>query len=170
MHDGEPSAPLTTPEMLAEIAEAIHDEAGFATVVFNLYRPATDDYAATVVRGGDDVRAALDGTTLSRGAWMTLLDSRFERLGTYLLPDGEAAMPDDVIFFEPEADGDDGDSRWRRGDMLVVPILTPSRDILGVISVDQPTSGLRPSDWQLFKLRGLASKAAEAMGAPQADV
>jgi hypothetical protein len=149
--------------VLRTLAKGVDDAAGFSTVVVNLYRPATDDYVAVVLRGSDDVRDMLEGTTIKRSVWMDLLKPEFERYGTYLIPEGKGAWPDDLPVYEPDSDSSDGEDRWRRGDALFVPIRCSHGSILGILSVDLPHSGKRPTGWQLFKLAALSAQTGLAL-------
>jgi len=82
--------------LLDAIATSIATSLGFHTVVINLYRPAWNDFEVTTVHGSDDARRALLGDTLDWGAWEPLLDKRFERRGTYLIPHGAFDWEGDV--------------------------------------------------------------------------
>ena len=95
--------------LLEAIATSIATSLGFHTVVINLYRPAWNDFEVTTVHGSDDARRALLGDTLDWAAWAPLLDERFERRGTYLIPHGAFDWEGDVgrryvPAWEPSAD------------------------------------------------------------------
>lgn len=149
--------------MLDDLAGAVADAGGFRDVVYNVYRPETDDYEAKVLRGTAEVRDALEGSVLSREMWMALLDSRFKRGGAYLIPEGMGDWPADVPVFEPDRDSGNGEHRWRSGDALLIPVCCPRGSVLGLLSVDRPSSGTRPDAAQLLTLSELASAAGVAL-------
>jgi len=147
---------------LERLADAVESELGFEMVVVNLFRPETDDYVAVVLRGPDELREALGGQTLSRESWMALFDGRFERFGAFIIPEGEGDWGDAAVY-EPEADLGEGENRWRKGDALFVPIRCSAGAILGIISLDAPRQGQRPTDRQLLKLLAIAAQAGQAL-------
>lgn len=151
---------ISQDEVLERLAHAVERELGFSMVVVNLFRPETDDYKVMVMRGPDDLRDAIDGESLSRKSWMDLFDSKFERFGTFFVPEGEGEWGDAPVY-EPEEDAGEGEHRWRKGDALFVPIRCQGA-ILGILCVDGPRHGERPSDWQLLKLSALADRAGRA--------
>src|ERR671932_896579 len=75
--------------LLEAIARVISVSLGFGTVAINLHRAAWDDFEVVVVHGSDEARRVLLGTSRSWAGWQALLDPRFERSGTYLIPAGE---------------------------------------------------------------------------------
>ncbi len=137
------------------IAETISESLGWGTVAINLYRPAEGDFEVTTVHGNESAREALLGTTRPEGAWTPLLVERFLRRGAYLIPHDEAVwadlpshVPDLSISLDPNA--------WHPEDALVVPMRGADGTLLGVVSVDEPQSGLRPSDEDLDVLVAFA--------------
>jgi hypothetical protein len=116
-----------------------------------------------VLRGSDEVRESVDGTTMSREVWVGLLRPEFERYGTYLIPEGQGEWPEDLPIYEPDTDQGDGADRWRKGDALFVPIRCRRGSILGILSVDLPHSGKRPSPSQLFTLAALSAQTGLAL-------
>ncbi len=100
---------------------------------------------------------------MSREVWMDLLKPEFERYGTYLVPEGKGDWPDDLPVYVPDSDMGEGDDRWRKGDALFVPIRSSTGTILGILSVDLPHSGKRPSSWQLLKLAALSAQTGLAL-------
>ena len=141
--------------LVDRIAETISDSLGWGTVAINLYRPAEGDFEVTTVHGNEGARDALLGTTRPADAWAPLLDERFLRRGAYLIPHEEAVwagmpthVPDLLISSDPDA--------WHPEDALVVPMQGADGTLLGVVSVDEPQSGLRPSDEELDVLVAFA--------------
>ena len=137
------------------IAETISESLGWSTVAINLYRPAEGDFEVTTVHGNEAARDALLGTTRPADAWTPLLAERFLRRGAYLIPHDEAVwaglpthIPDLSISLDPDA--------WHPEDALVVPMRGADGTLLGVVSVDEPQSGLRPSDEEIDVLVAFA--------------
>jgi diguanylate cyclase (GGDEF)-like protein len=150
--------------LLDAIATSIATSLGFHTVVINLYRPAWNDFEVTTVHGSDDARRALLGDTLDWGAWAPLLDERFERAGAYLIPHGAFDWEGDVgrryvPAWEPSADP----HAWHPDDELFVPMLHSDGHMLGILSVGEPHTGVRPSDEELDVLVAVADHVALAL-------
>lgn len=151
-------------EVLEAIADAIQSALGFQTLAINLYRPATDDYAPVLIRGSAEVHEVLEGTVLTRESWMRLLDRRFERGGCFFVPEGEAEWPEHTYLGPERGDPEDG-RRWRAGDGLLIPLKASDGKILGLISVDEPSSGCRPTDGEFGHLATLARRGARELEA-----
>ena len=156
--------------LLEGIARVISVSLGFGTVVVNLHRPAWDDFEVVVVHGGDDeARRVLLGTSQSWRGWQPLLDPRFERAGAYFVPHDEYDWDRDAPVSyvppvaEPAAAGD-----WHPEDALFVPLRSSTGRLLGIVSVDEPLDGRRPSDAQLEVLSAVAGHAALAIEHAQA--
>jgi len=147
--------------VLETLATGIEKEAGFSSVVVNLFRPHEDDYEILVLRGPDELRDALGGEKLSRDSWMRLLEPRFERFGAFFIPEGEGEWGDAPMYDPPE-DAGEGENRWRKGDALFALIRNRKGSVLGIVSVDVPFDGLRPSDRQILILTTLCSQAGAA--------
>ena len=145
-----------------DLAKGIEGEAGFSSVVVNLFRPDTDDYEVLVVRGPDELHDALDGATLSRDSWMRLLEGRFEHYGAFFIPEGEGEWGDEVMY-EPPEDAGVGENRWRRGDALFGVMRCSNDSILGIVSVDSPINGQRPTNIQILTLTSLCARAAHEL-------
>jgi diguanylate cyclase (GGDEF)-like protein len=155
---------LTT--LLAAIARTVADALGYHAVVVNLYRPAWNDFEVTTVEGSD--AEILLGTTGSWESWQPLLHDRFLRRGAYFVQNGEfdwetlehaTVVPDLEISDDPDA--------WHPEDALFVPMASADGEPLGILSVDEPESGRRPTDDELDVLVSLAEHAALAVQAAQ---
>ncbi|HWE33181.1 MAG TPA: PAS domain-containing protein [Solirubrobacteraceae bacterium] len=146
--------------VVATIAQAFE----FETVVLNLARPAHSDFEVVVVQGSEDARKALAGTTSSAESWEPLLDPRFNIEGAYFVPAGAF---DWTIHtepsFVPELRPLDHHDAWRPDDALFVALRHSDGHLLGVLSLDQPSSGLRPSAGDLAVLAGVAANLAQAV-------
>jgi PAS domain S-box-containing protein len=148
------------------IAATISDSLGFRTVSINLYRPAEGDFQVTTVHGSEAAHEALIGTVRPPEGWAGLLAERFLHRGAYLIPHEEAVweglpyhVPDLVISADPNA--------WHPEDALIVPMRGADGSLLGIVSVDEPESGLRPSDEELDVLVAFAEHVTGAIEAVQ---
>jgi diguanylate cyclase (GGDEF)-like protein len=157
------------PELLPAIARTIAESLGYEAVVVNLYRPAWNDFCVTTVHGSDAARAQLLGRVRPLEEWERLLDRRFERRGAFVVPAGEFDWSEDVAGYSyvPAAAPGSGANAWQPEDALFVPMRHTDGHLLGILSVDEPASRLRPSDDELDVLVALADHAALAVQASQ---
>jgi PAS domain S-box-containing protein len=156
------------PALLAAIAQTVSDSLGYRTVVINLYRREWDDFVVSTVHGSQEARDALLGQVRQISDWLPLLDERFLQRGAYLLPHGEfdwsahdAWTPDLPVVDDPNA--------WHPEDALFVPMRTSDGVLLGVLSVDEPISGRRPTGDEIDVLVAVGEHAALAVQSAQED-
>jgi diguanylate cyclase (GGDEF)-like protein/putative nucleotidyltransferase with HDIG domain len=137
---------------------------GYGTAVINLYRPAWDDFHTVVVEGNDEARRLLLGQTSTADDWIELLDARFERRGAYLIKHGDFDWSADRLtsYVPAGAPSEDPDA-WHPEDALFVLLRSAAGELLGIMSVDEPVDGRRPSDEQLDLLVGMSQHAALAL-------
>jgi len=140
------------PALLAAIARTISASLGYETVAINLYRPAWDDFCVTTVHGDEGAGTSLLGQVRDHAEWEPLLSARFRRGGAYVVPAG-------AHDWEPGA--------WNPDDALFLPMRHADGHLLGIVSVDRPVSGLRPTDEELDVLVSLADHAALAVQSAQ---
>ena len=154
--------------VLSLIAQTVAEVLGFGTVVLNLYRHQWDDFCVTTVHGDDEVRKALLGSTYDWDEWTPLLDERFLRGGAYFIKHGEFDWAGQVgKRYVPERSTSDDPDAWNPDDEVFVPLYGAGDELLGILSVGDPVSGLRPSDEELGLLVGFAHYAAQALAAAQ---
>ncbi|MGN6430976.1 MAG: sensor domain-containing diguanylate cyclase [Gaiellaceae bacterium] len=155
--------------VLSLIAQTVAEVLGFRTVVLNLYRREWDDFCVTTVHGDDNVRKALLGSTYDWDEWTPLLDERFLRGGAYFIKHGEFDWAAQVgKRYVPERSVSDDPDAWDPDDEVFVPLYGAGDELLGILSVGDPISGLRPTDEDLGLLAGFAQYAAQALAAAQA--
>jgi diguanylate cyclase (GGDEF)-like protein/PAS domain S-box-containing protein len=152
-------------QVLAAVARTVADTLGFVTVVVNLYRADRDDYVVSTVFGNDAARRALLGTATSADGWTQLLDPRFARNGSYFIAAGEVDWDSDTAAFVPKLRPRPagGEQAWRAQDALFAPLDGSGGMRYGIISVDEPRSGLRPDDEQLAVLGAVGAHAGLAI-------
>lgn len=163
--------------LLEAIARVISVSLGFGSVVVNLHRPAWDDFEVAIVHGSDEARRVLLGTTRSWESWRALLDPRFERGGAYFIAQGafEWDTEGTISYVPPAAElrsratgpAEEGED-WHPEDALLVPMRSAAGALLGIVSVDDPIGGRRPSDAQLEVLSAVCGHAALAVEHAQA--
>ena len=152
------------PVLLDAIARVVSESLGYRTVVINLYRPAWNDFLVTTVHGSAEAQEALLGGVRRTEEWEELLAERFYRRGAFLIPAGSFDWDRLPLSYVPtvERKGD-----WDPEDAMFVPLRHSDGHLLGVLSVDEPLSGRRPTDDELDVLVAFAEHAAIAVEATQ---
>jgi diguanylate cyclase (GGDEF)-like protein len=152
-------------EVLEDVARAIGEVLGYRVVVINRYRAAFDDMITATAVGASESVHELVGTISPRNTWTPLLAERFRRReGAYFVPDGEFDWDAlGVETYVPDLDPSDDPNAWLAGDAMFVPLWDTRHQLLGVISVDEPKTGLRPTDAELDVLVTIAQHAALAL-------
>lgn len=154
------------PELLSAIARTVSECLGFRAVVVNLYRKEWDDLVVTTVEGSEESREALLGQVNEVTAFAPLLDPAFLRRGAYFVPDGAVDWAE-LHAFTPEIPWSDDPEAWRAEDALFVPMRDQDGNLLGILSVDEPASGRRPTDDELEVLVAVTEHAALAVQSAQ---
>jgi GAF domain-containing protein len=150
--------------VLAAVAEAIAGPMRFGTVAVNLYRPAWDDLEVVLVRGAPEAREALLGTRTAPSDWRPLLDVRYDRGGAYFVPyDQHDWDRDGVLSYVPDIPAPAEADGWHPEDALLLPLRSSADELLGIISVDEPADGRRPTEEDLDVLVAIAAHAAVAI-------
>jgi diguanylate cyclase (GGDEF)-like protein len=152
-------------EVLEDVARTIGEVLGYRAVVVNVYRPAFDDMLTAAAVGSAESLQSLLGTVSPNNTWTPLLADRFRRReGAYFVPDGEFDWDSlGVETYVPDLEPSDHPDAWLPGDALFVPLRDARHQLLGVISVDEPQTGLRPADGELEALVTIANHAALAL-------
>jgi diguanylate cyclase (GGDEF)-like protein len=152
-------------EVLEDVAGTIGEVLGYGAVVVNVYRPAFDDMLTAAAVGSAESLHRLLGTVSPNDTWTPLLADRFRRRGgAYFVPDGEFDWDSlGVETYVPELEPNDHPDAWLPGDALFVPLRDARHQLLGVISVDEPETGRRPTDGELDALVTISSHAALAL-------
>ena len=135
----------------------------FGTVAVNLYRPAWDDFEVVLVRGPDEARDLLLGTISTASEWAPLLDPRYDRGGAFFVPHGDHDWRRDGVPTYVADDAEHVPGGWHPEDALLLPLRSATDELLGIISVDEPRDGRRPSEDELDVLVAIAAHAAVAL-------
>jgi diguanylate cyclase (GGDEF)-like protein len=138
---------------------------GFGSVTINLARPLHDDFLVVVSQGPTSDQDELFGTTVPSRLMDVLFQPRFERLGCYLILAGELDWDAefDAPMFTPDIAPSADPRLWNADDALVLPLRARDGDLLGIMWLDEPLDGLRPSDAQLRLAAVIGLHAAHAI-------
>jgi diguanylate cyclase (GGDEF)-like protein len=151
-------------EVLEDVCRTIGELVGYRAVVVNVYRPAFDDMITSAAIGSDDSVTRLLGKSSPRESWVPLLDERFARRGAYFVPGGAFDWDGmGIDSYVPRIPPSEDPDAWSAEDALFVPLRDPKGLLIGVISVDEPESGKRPSDEQVDALVAISAHAALAL-------
>jgi diguanylate cyclase (GGDEF)-like protein len=150
--------------VLEDVCRTIADVLGYRAVVVNLYRPAFDDMFTAAAVGSEESVELLVGQTSPIETWTPLLADRFERRGAYFVPGDEFDWDElGVHTYVPDLEPTDDPDAWQAEDALFLPLHDTSGELLGVVSVDEPETGRRPTDDELDALVAIARHAALAL-------
>jgi diguanylate cyclase (GGDEF)-like protein len=94
-----------------------------------------------------------------------LLTDRFERRGAYVVPSGSVDWDSLGPSYLPQGGRSCHPEAWDPEDALFVPMRDHRGALLGIVSVDEPVSGRRPTDDDLDVLVSIADHAALAVEA-----
>src|SRR5215207_4009399 len=151
-------------DVLEDVCRTIAELLGYRAVVVNVYRPAFDDMLTSAAVGSDESVAQLVGKSSPRETWVPLLDERFQRRGAYFVPGGEFDWDGlGVESYVPRIAASEEPDAWTAEDALFVPLRDPKGLLIGVISVDEPDTGRRPTDDELDALVAISRHAALAL-------
>ncbi|MGH3344361.1 MAG: diguanylate cyclase domain-containing protein [Carbonactinosporaceae bacterium] len=148
---------------LQAAVDGVVSSLGFAVAAVTTVRP-DGDLEVAALAGSDEARRALGGRVSSRASWDQLIAGA-EVWGNdlrYLRVDQPRALGVPGWTSDAPADGEDAEA-WHRHDALFAPLRTPERQLVGVLSVDQPVDGRRPGPWQLELLEMFACQVAIAL-------
>jgi diguanylate cyclase (GGDEF)-like protein len=158
------------PGALQEVVERLAEVLDVRAVAINLLRPAWDDFEIAAIHAPSEVVSALRGKAVPRATIERLLDPVFDVGGAFFIPAGavdeeELGGPSAVI---PRDDRPDHPDRWEEDDEFIVPIRSDGH-LAGFVSIDEPTSGLRPGPSEIAVAVAVADAAAAAvLGAQRA--
>ncbi|MEU7901486.1 diguanylate cyclase domain-containing protein [Actinoplanes sp. NPDC049118] len=154
-------ASLDLTETLDAVACGVVEAAGFGLAAVNLAEP-NGDYTTVAVAGSDDVRRELLGMSGSAENWRELF-RRAERWGSLYFVDHRFGVPESLYVWVPDIEPSDDPEMWHPLDCLFAPLMAPSGEWLGVLSVDLPRGGRRPGPQQQEILEFFAEHAAIAI-------
>jgi diguanylate cyclase (GGDEF)-like protein len=153
-------ASLDLNETLSAVADGVVEAAGFGAAVVNLAEP-NGDFTVVSASGDDGVRDLI-GTTGSAENWHELF-RRAERWGALYFVDHRAGSPESLYSWVPDIPVPDNPEDWHPLDCLFAPLMSPSGEWVGVLSVDLPEGGRKPGPQQREVLQLFAEHAAIAI-------
>ncbi len=152
------------PSFLETVADIVCRTAGFRAVVLNLFRPASDDYEVALVIGQEESVEALMGTSTPRAGFRRIFAEAEQRLpGVFFLPEESDLWNDLNDVFTPALSTSNDPDAWRSGDGLLVFLSDSEGAPLGLVSMDEPIEGRRPTDDDLRLVRAICSHAEQAL-------
>jgi diguanylate cyclase (GGDEF)-like protein len=158
-------------DVLRTVVETVHSTAGFENVVFNAYRPASDDYEVVLVIAPPDARRTLMHTTKDRELFEhELLSPRYAvHPGIFFVPGDAEAWNRLDDYVTPAAPVPTESGEWSPEDALLVELRDSAGGPLGVLSIDQPRSGWMPDLDDFRLLRAICSHAEQSLENAQAS-
>ena len=150
---------------LQAAGEAIAASAGFRLVAMSVYRPEYDDFAAMFVNGRHKLSSLeLSAPPIPRDFLARLPGTPVQPApGIYFVAGTDRARDGDPISYPPGTREADGPDRWRTDDLLLMLLEDVDGEPLGLLSVDDPTSGMRPTAADLQLLGALCLYVQQAL-------
>ncbi len=152
-----------TMPVLDALARAIRTELSFQVVAVNVFDEAQKMLRVVVVDGNEDARRTLLGTSTAWSEWEQLLAAGEEIHGAVWLQAGSHVWDSDAVVWTPPGAAPISHDGWHPEDMLMLPLRGSTGEILGVISVDQPLLGRRPTGEQIGVLMAVVDHAGLAL-------
>lgn len=153
-------------ELLEEIAYAVQESVGFNLVLISVLE-GDPPYLRRVAGAGIPL-ADLERLKQTRQPWKTLqaiLEDRFRISQSYYIPAeeqsrwrGRVDVYEERLEMAPRQPG-----RWHPQDLLIVPLIGPSGEVQGILSVDRPRDGRIPDYPTIEALEIFATQAAVAI-------
>lgn len=153
-------------DILEEIACAIQESVGFNVVLISMLE-GNPPYQRRVAAAGIPI-AALERMKKVRHPWVAIqkvMDEKFRISQSYYIPiEQRGDWQDHLDIYGQEAGNATRElDRWHPQDMLLVPLIGPSRATRGLLSVDQPRDGYIPNRATVEALEIFAGQAALAI-------
>jgi diguanylate cyclase (GGDEF)-like protein len=139
------------------LAEVIQSELSFQVVAVNLMEEDREHFRVVQVLGNREARELLQDRVTPRSEWDALFAQGVERHGACWLEAGSYEEPGHT-WTAPEVPSLQVNA-WQPQDMLLLPLRDALGEIFGVVSVDQPALGQRPSDEEIGVLMSVVDHA-----------
>ncbi len=149
--------------VLDALAETICSELSFGVVAVNVLDNAREELRCEVVKGDPDAQRTLLGTSSPWSEWLQVMEGRDEGHGAIWLPAGTYEWVGESATWTPPPVTATGPDSWDPEDMLLLPLRGASGEMLGIVSVDQPVLGRRPTEDELSVLMAVADHGALAL-------
>jgi signal transduction histidine kinase len=143
-------------DALRLIAEAVREMAGFQVAAVSVVRG--EDLHSVAIAGNEEARAALwDAVTPLRVVRDEL--AKAEDWGRFKFVPSERAGAVDEWGWVPDYEPTDTPEAWHPRDLLIAPLHDDEDRLVGLLSIDLPTSGRRPGARQRALLERYAAQA-----------
>jgi diguanylate cyclase (GGDEF)-like protein/PAS domain S-box-containing protein len=130
-------------ETLQAVADGVVGALGFGTAAVNFVLP-DGNLRVSALTGPPEARAALLGKVIPRYVIDDLL-ARSETWGALRFAPHGTYLVDPVFEWVPESQGPVDEHGWHPEDALLAPMYDADANLVGLISVDDPVDGRRPS-------------------------
>ena len=141
--------------MLELLAETIVASLGFGVAVVNMTLP-DGSLEVAAVAGDESAREALLGTVDTAESWDRMLAAS-EPWGQLRFADHRnTAAQGDMLAWVPDLVPLEGEDAWHPEDALFAPLIASDGSRIGILSVDLPPGGRRPSPVVRRALEGFA--------------
>lgn len=150
------------PEALLEaLGRLFVEHLGWTDAVINL-RDDEDGGWRVAWTSSPVLAEALEGAVYADEDWAPFLDRRFARRGASFVP-AEAEQPGPGHHHGQPWPPLDGPDAWQPEDVLLVPMRSGVGRLLGLVTVDRPRRGRRPTDTELDLLVAAAELGARCL-------
>lgn len=157
-------AELDLETLLNQMVEAITHSMGFRMAVLNLAhddRPELECAAFAGISPEDQMRLRATPPTLSR--LLAIMRPEFRMSQSYFIPHEHAYLLQGLEVVRPEIPWQEGRT-WHPEDLLLVPLISPRENkLLGILSLDDPEDGQRPTLETIEIIELFANQAALAI-------
>jgi diguanylate cyclase (GGDEF)-like protein len=155
--------------VLEALAEAIHTELSFQVVAVNMLDGDRDSLDVVIVRGDQEARELLLGTSSPWSEWKSVIEAGRDIGGAIWLEAGSYEWNSETPTWTPRGVPAPNSDAWHPEDMLLLPLRGGAGDILGIVSVDQPLLGRRPTESELSVMMAVADHAGLALEQTQRE-
>ncbi len=158
---------LTLEHLVQSIVHAVHQSLGYRIVVLSLYEPAENAFERRAQMGFDDALPGAPPRRVARDEVARWFAERYRISKSYFVShlDRQETVDDTGKVDRRRRGGSPGS--WHPSDLLFVP-LTAGDQLVGVLQVDQPRSGLVPRLEDVQALEIFANQAVTAIQSARA--
>jgi GAF domain-containing protein/nitrogen-specific signal transduction histidine kinase len=150
-------------ESLRVIGQGIHDSTPFQVVLVSLYEPEGGQLRRVVGIGiPQETLNELLARKQPYSALLQLMKPTFKVSRSYYIPaDQTPVLPPDVhyVYAANYSEQQSAVNAWNADDFLLIPLEDAQGNPLGVISLDDPSNGLRPDQATIDSLEVFAAQA-----------
>ena len=153
-------------EVLNDFARLMAEAADFQRIVINLKEPDSTRLQLRASYGltkEEEETLAINATDLRQFEPLTQPEMAIG--GVYFFDHNRFSLPDEVwnMLAVPDRTAHEGDDLWHPLDSLTIPLFDFDGDQIGVISLDEPTSGRHPTPSQIETLEFFAAQCEAAV-------